>query len=70
MLITLMFSVVAVKSRTFSSFSYSAQEQEPRGSAASQPSCPVEILHTMGITLSSGMGLARGQEALCTFLFP
>jgi len=36
MLITLMFSVVAMKSRTFSSFSYSADEQVCRSCEGAQ----------------------------------
>jgi len=50
MLITLMFSVVAMKSRNFSSFSYSANEQVCRSWEGAQPdrepSWPVLIFHT------------------------
>jgi len=60
-----MFSVVAKKSRTFSSFSYSANEQACRSWEGAQPgrqqSWPVEVFHTMDIMLSFGIG--AGQAA-------
>ena len=56
MLITLLFSDVAMKSRTFPSFSYPANEQVCRSWEgawpAREPSWPVEIFHTMDIVLS------------------
>jgi len=56
MLITLMFSVIAMKSRTFSSFSCSANERVCRswGGAQTdrQPSWAMEIFHTVDIMLS------------------
>ena len=64
MLITLMFSVVDKKSRTFSSPPCSANEQcagaGREHSQAASPSCPVEIFHTMDIRLSLLMGIGRG----------
>jgi len=67
MLITLMFSVVAMKSRAFSSFSYSADERVCRSWEGAQPdrqlSWPVEIFHTISIMLSLGMGAGRGKES-------
>jgi len=56
MLITLMVWVVAVKSRTFSRFSCSANEQGAGAgrehSQAASPSWTVEIFRTVGILLS------------------
>ena len=56
MLITLMFSVLAMKSRTFSSFSCSAGEQMSRSWEGAQPGrepgWPVGIFRAMGGTLS------------------
>jgi len=64
MLITLMFSVVAMTSKTFSTFSYSANEQVCRSwegaQPASQPSWPVEMLCTTDIILSLQMGVGWG----------
>jgi len=55
-LITLMFSVIAKKSRTFCSFSYSAHERLCRSWEGAQPGrepgWPMEIFHTINITLS------------------
>jgi len=75
MLITLMFSVAAVKSRTFSSFSYSANEQLCRSwegaQPGSQPSWPRDIFHIIDIMLS--LGIRIGQRAgifhFCEFKF-
>jgi len=56
MLIILMFSVVAMKSRAFSSFSHPANEQVCRSWEGAQtdrqPSWPVEIFCTINVTLS------------------
>jgi len=56
MLITVMFSVIAKKSRTFSSCSYSANEQCAEAgrehSQADSPSWPTEIFHTIDVMLS------------------
>jgi len=64
MLVTMMFLVVAKKSRTFSSFSYSANEQVCRSWAGAQPcrqpSWAMEIFHTIGVLLSLGMGVGQG----------
>jgi len=68
MMITLMFSVVATKSRTLSSSLYSANEQVSRSWEGTQPSrlpnWPMDIFRTIDVTVSLGMGLAGGQEAL------
>jgi len=56
MLITLMFSVVAMKLRTFSSLPYSANEQVCRSwegaSPSASPGWPMEIFHTIDVMLS------------------
>ena len=66
-----MSSVVAIKSRTFSSFSYSANKQVCRSwegpQTASQPSRPGEISHTIDVTLSLWTGLVGGQESALLF---
>jgi len=68
MLKTLTVSVVAKKSRTFSSLPYPADEQVCRGwegaQPGSQPSWPVEIFHTVDVTLSLRMGVGRGGRNL------
>jgi len=73
MLITLMFSVVAMKSRTSSSFSYSANEQVCRrwegAQPERQPSWPVEIFYTTDVMLSLWGGLAAGQEDISFSVF-
>ena len=48
MLITLMFSVVAVKSRTFSSLSYSANEQVCRSWEGAQPGSQTKLANGNG----------------------
>jgi len=57
MLITLMLSVTAVESRTFSSFPRSANEQVGRSweenSQAASPRWAMEIFHTIDVMLSS-----------------
>jgi len=69
-----MFSVVAMKSRTFSCFSYSANEQVCRSWEGAQPerdpSWPMQIFHTIDIMLSLGMGAGQGQESLSARLVP
>jgi len=56
MLVTLMFLVVAKKSRAFSSLSYSAHEQACRNRQGAQqtasPSWPMEIFHTRDVMRS------------------
>jgi len=56
MLITLMLSVVAMKSRTFSSFPYSTDEQACRSWEGAQPdrqpSWPEEIFRAVDVRLS------------------
>jgi len=68
MLITLMFSVIAVKSRTASSFSYSANEQVCRSWEGiypdRQPTWPMEIFHIIDIMLSLGMRVGWGAGCL------
>jgi len=57
-----------MKTRTFPSFPYSAREQVCRSWEGAQPgrspSCPVEILHTMDIMFSLGMGVGWGARIL------
>jgi len=69
MLVTLMFSVVAVKSRT-SQFSYSADEQVCRSwegaHPASQPRWPTEIFQTVDVMLSLGTGVGPGSGICCS----
>jgi len=64
MLTTLFFLVVAMKSKTFSSFSYSASEQGAGAgrehSQTASSSWPLEILHTIDVMLSSRMGVGQG----------
>jgi len=73
MLITLMLLALAVKSRTFSSFSYSAHEQVCRSWEGAepdrQPSWPMEIFHTIGVVLSLRMGIEQGAESFQLPLF-
>jgi len=68
MLVTLMFSVVAMKSRTFSIVSHTALEQVCRAgrehSQADSPSWSVEIFHTIDLMLSYKWGLAEGAKIL------
>jgi len=56
MLITLVFSIVAMKSRTFPSFSYPANEQVCRSWEGAwpdrEPSWPVEIFQMIDIMLN------------------
>jgi len=67
MLIALMLPVVAVKSRTLSSFSHSANEQVcgswEGAQTDRQPGWPAEIFHTMDITLILGTEDGQGQES-------
>jgi len=61
MLITLMFLVVSMKSRTFFSFSYSADERELGGSTARQlAKAAMEIFHVIDVMLSLSMGVGQG----------
>jgi len=64
MLITLVILVVPMKSRTFSSFSYSANEQVCRSWEGAQPdrepSWPMEIFYTIGVMVSLLMGVGQG----------
>jgi len=77
MLITLMFSVAAVESRTFYSLLCLANEQVCRSWEGAQPdrepSWPMEIFHTINVVLCLWMELAGGWETvgsswfLCVF---
>jgi len=66
MLITLMFLVVAMKSKTFSSFSYLANEQvcgsREGAQTDRQPSWPMEIFHTLTSRSVYEWLLARGSK--------
>jgi len=68
-----MLLVVAMKSRTFSSFSYSANEHVCTSCKGAQPdrwpSWPMEIFHTIDIMLSLWKGLARGHGDFCSSRF-
>ena len=66
-----MFSVVAKKSRTFSSFSYSAYEQACRsweGAQADRPSWPMETFHTMDAVLNLWIEVGQGLGISALFL--
>ena len=73
MMITLMFSVVATKSRTLSSSLYSANEQVSRSWEGTQPSrlpnWPMDIFRTIDVTVSLGMGVGRGAGSSLLFSF-
>jgi len=78
MLIAMMFLVVAMKSRTFSSFPYLDHGQVDRSWEGAQPdrepSWPIEIFHTIDITLHLRMGVGMGAGipfffSLSLFLF-
>jgi len=73
MLITLMFLVFAVKSRTFSSFLYSAKGQVCRSWEGAwpdrQPGWPVEMFYIMDVMLSLGMGVGQGAGTLFSMSF-
>jgi len=68
-----MLLVVAMKSRTYSSFPYPAHEQACRAgrehSQADSPGWTMEIFHTMDIALSLWMGAGQGAR-ICSFTFP
>jgi len=57
-MLTLMFLVVAKKSRTFFSFPYSANKEVYKSwedSQAASPNWPMEVFHNIHIMLSLGM---------------
>ena len=73
MLVTLLFSVLARKSRTLFSLPCPASEQVCRSregaEPAASPSGATEIFHIIGITLSLQMGVSRGREGDWLFSF-
>ena len=65
MVITLLFIVVAMKSRTFSSFSYSANEWVCSRWEAAQPgSWPIKMFHAIDVMLSLWTGVGPGGRNL------